>query len=91
MDVKYGAGITTHGPGVSITLSGEEVATAIDAYLLAHGVVVRGPRTISVNGELCKTGHVYVDPTGFVISEGMLYSGDGREIIAGSPLVVTDE
>lgn len=57
-----------HDPGVSIWLDGNEVATAIDAYLVAHGVHVSGPRTISVNGELCQPTCIYVDPSGFVIT-----------------------
>jgi len=28
-----------------------------------------------VNGELCDRGRVYVDPLGFVISDGYKYSG----------------
>ncbi len=54
MEVKFGRGKTEYGPGVSIELTGSEVATAIDAWLVAHGVHVRGPRTIWVNGELCE-------------------------------------
>ena len=68
MEIKYGDGRTKYGPGVAIELTGDEVATAIDAWLVAHGVHVDGPRTISVNGELCDFGNVYVDPEGFVIT-----------------------
>lgn len=77
MEVKYGEGTTVYGPGVSIELSGDEVATAIDAYLVAHGLCVRGPRTITVNGNLCETGRVYVDPSGSVVTEGVKISGRG--------------
>jgi len=56
-----------------IELTGDEVATAIDAYLVAHNVHVSGPRTIRVNGELCKTGLVYVDPSGFVNYDGEIF------------------
>ncbi len=77
MDVKYSNGRSEYGPGVSIELTGDEVATAIDAWLLAHRVVVRGPRTIRVNGELCESGSIYVDPSGFVITEGKKLSGRG--------------
>lgn len=78
MIVKHGGGTTEYGPGVSIELTGDEVAIAIDAWLVSHGVHVRGPRTITVNGELCGSGHVYVDPSGFVIADGMKISGRGE-------------
>jgi hypothetical protein len=77
MDVRYGTGKTEFGPGVSVTLTGSEVATAIEAYLVAHGVHVRGSRTITVNGELCEIGHIYVDPSGFVVANGDHLSGRG--------------
>lgn len=70
MRIELGKGETQFGPGVSIQLTGDEIATAIDAYLVAREVVVRGPRTITVNGHLCKFGQVYVDPSGFVVSDG---------------------
>ena len=70
MEIKYGRGRTEYGPGVAIELTGDEVAIAIDAWLVAHGVHVDGPRTITVNGELCERGQVYVDPSGFVITLG---------------------
>lgn len=75
MKVKFGKGKTEYGPGVEINLTGDEVATAIDAYLVAHGVYVSGPRTITVNSELCKKGRVYVDPSGFIISSGKKWDG----------------
>lgn len=77
MNVKFGDGPTEFGPGVSIEITGEEVATAIDAWLVAHGVHVRGPRTITVNGELCEAGEVYVDPSGFVVAGRKRLSGRG--------------
>ena len=61
MKVKHEKGIT----GV-VKLTGEEVATAILSYLVAHGVHISGPRTVTVNGELCESGMVYVDPVGHV-------------------------
>lgn len=79
MKVKYGNGKTQYGPGVKIKLTGEEVATAIDAYLVAHGIYVQGPRTIKVNNELCKKGSIYVDPSGFVIYKGERLSGRGPQ------------
>jgi hypothetical protein len=77
MNVRHGNGTTEYGPGVSIDLTGDEVATAIDAWLVAHGIHVSGPRTITVNGELCAVGHVYVDPSGFVVARGEKVSGRG--------------
>ncbi len=78
MNVNYGRGTTEFGPGVSIGLSGDEVAIAIDAYLVAHGIHVSGPRTVTVNDDLCIFGHVYVDPSGFVVAQGRRYSGRGE-------------
>lgn len=79
MNIQFGKGKTEYGPGVEINLSGEEVATAIDAYLVAHGIYVDGPRTITVNGELCEEGEIYVDPSGNVIAEGERWTGRGRK------------
>lgn len=77
MKVGYGNGKTEYGPGVLIELTGNEVATAIDAYLKAHNVSVSGPRTITVNGELCEVGRIYVDPSGNVVSKGKGFPGCG--------------
>lgn len=78
MKIKHGKGKTKYGPGVEISLSGNEVATAIMAYLVARGVHVDGPQTITVNGELCQSGRVYVDPSGVVINKkGVKFSGRG--------------
>lgn len=80
MKVKQGRGKTQYGPGVEIVLSGDEVAVAIDAYLVAHQIYVDGPRTITVNGELCEHGLVYVDPSGCVIHKGERYLGNTGKI-----------
>lgn len=77
MEVKHGTANTSYGPGVSIELTGDEVATAIDAWLVAHGVHVSGPRTVTVNGALCDVGNIYVDPSGFVVADGVRFSGRG--------------
>lgn len=61
------------GVGVSIELTGDEIAIAIDAYLTSHGVHVSGPRTVTVNGELCEKGRVYIDPSGFAICKGVRF------------------
>ncbi len=79
MNVKFGKGKTIYGPGVEINLTGNEVATAIDAYLVSHGIHVSGPRTITVNGELCKKGQVYVDPSGYAIHKGIGWNGKGKK------------
>ena len=78
MEVKFGKGPTEYGPGVSIEMSGDEVARAIYAYLAAHGIHVSGPRTVTVNGELCESGHVYVDPEGSVVADGKRWTGRGQ-------------
>ena len=77
MKIEYGGGKTEFGPGVSINLTGDEVATAIDAWLVANQVHLEGARTITVNGKLCHNGQVYVDPGGFVIAGGEKLSGRG--------------
>jgi len=77
MIAGMGNGRTKHGPGVDIKMSGAEVATAIEAWLVAHGVHIAGPRTITVNGERCERGSVYVDPSGYAIAAGRKLSGRG--------------
>ena len=37
MNVQFGKGKTEYGTGVQIDLTGDEVATAISAYLVANG------------------------------------------------------
>lgn len=51
--------------GNSIHLDGNEVATAIDAYITAHRVHVSGPRTISADNKLLRDTDflIYVDPS----------------------------
>lgn len=81
MNVKLGKGKTIYGTGVDVELSGDEVAQAIMTYLMAHGVTVSGARTVFVNGNLCKNGKVYVDPSGFVMGiDGKRYEGCGKII-----------
>jgi hypothetical protein len=80
MKVKHGKGKTEYGPGVQIDLSGEEVARAIESYLIARGAVIRGERTITVNGRLCEHGQVYVDPAGFVVYKGKKIEGRGNGV-----------
>lgn len=52
--------------GVTILLTGNEVALAIDQYIRSKGIIVNGPRTVKVNRQLCKEGMVYIDPEGAV-------------------------
>lgn len=78
MEIKFGDGSSKYGPGVSIDMTGDEVARAIGTYLVAHGFYVYGPRTIRVNGDLCEIGIVYVDPSGFVMANGKRYTGRGE-------------
>lgn len=80
MRVEHGDGTTEYGPGVDVHLSGEEVATAIMAYLVAYGVHTAGPMTILVNGELIESGRVYVDPEGSVTTKVGKFLGDGTII-----------
>ena len=79
MNIRQGSGTTKYGPGVDIELTGDEIAIAIYAYLVAHRIYVEGPRTVSVNGELCDHGRVYVDPSGRVLVDGDWVSGRGQE------------
>lgn len=75
MKVKKGNGTSEFGKGIIIKLTGSEVATAISAYLVANGLHVNGPRTIKVNGESIDCGSIYIDPSGFVIKNGVKRSG----------------
>jgi hypothetical protein len=77
MKVRFGKGTTEFGPGVDIFLTGCDVALAISAYLVAKDIHISGPRSIMVNGSLCKRGRVYVDPSGFVVNKGVAVSGRG--------------
>lgn len=77
MNIDFGKGTTEFGTGVEIKLTGDEVASAIDAYLVSHGFYVSGPRTIRVNDERLEDGYIYVDPSGFVVKDGEKWSGRG--------------
>lgn len=78
MDIGFGEGATEYGPGVAIEMTGSEVATAIIAWLVAHNVHIDGARTVTVNGELCEVGRVYVDPSGAVVTDGKRFTGRGQ-------------
>jgi hypothetical protein len=74
--------------GVQIRLTGDEVAIAIETWLLARGVHIRGSRTITVNGDLCDRGNVYVDPSGDVITNNAAVAQQSTQA-AGSCSVCT--
>jgi hypothetical protein len=78
MNIEFGKGKTKYGPGVQIDLTGNEVARAIYTYLTAHDVHISGPATITVNGELCEVGEVYVDPSAKVVANGVGWDGRGK-------------
>lgn len=78
MEIRFGDGKTEYGPGVAIDMTGDEIALAVFAWLVAHGVHIDGARTVTVNGELCDDGHVYVDPGGCVVADGKRWTGRGR-------------
>lgn len=79
MHIEHGSEKTEFGFGVVIRLTGNEVAEAIDLWLAKTGnVIVTGPRTIAVNGQLCGYGAVYVDPSGSVRTKDRVYSGRGE-------------
>jgi hypothetical protein len=77
MNIQIGNGKTEFGPGVQIDLTGDEIATAVYAFLMSHNVIISGAATIRVNGELIENGEMYVDPSGYVIADGTKYSGRG--------------
>ena len=80
MEIQCGGDATEFGPGVSVRLTGDEVAMAIGAYLVAHGVHVSGPRTVLVNDALCTSGEVWIDPSGFAAANGLRLSGRGSNV-----------
>lgn len=51
----------------TVELSGDEVATAIDAYLVARRISVSGSRTITMRGELLYGASIYVDSSGRLV------------------------
>lgn len=73
MEIKYSEG--EGGPGVSVILTGDEVAMAIESWLGLRGVGGNGPRVVTVNGDTPREGHVYVGPDGFVAYNGQIFRG----------------
>lgn len=64
------------GANKVVLLSTDEIATAIDAYLVAHRVSVYGPRTVRYETPDDETHEitVIVDPSGRLIDD------EGREV-----------
>jgi hypothetical protein len=94
MEVRYGDADTGDGTGVLVELTGNEIARAVDLLVYSQGVIVRGPRTVTVNGDSCRSGRVRVDPYGFVIAKGKKLRGSNRVLNRASqwpPDVVDDE
>lgn len=60
-----------YGVTVYVNLTGYEVVKAIEQYLASRKIKVSGPRTFSVNGELVTRGEVLVDPSGYVLLNGV--------------------
>ena len=77
MNIEYEKEKTKYGPGVDIHLDGVEVAIAIDAWLAAQNIHIVGPKIITVNGQLCDSGNIYIDPSGHVIANNKTVSGRG--------------
>lgn len=77
MEILFGKEKTKYGPGVQIDLTGNEVAMAIYNYLTSQNTHVSGVTTITVNGELCEYGGVYVYPSGRVVTNSGTYNGKG--------------
>ena len=77
LEVRYGEGTSEFGPGVAIEFPGDDVAVAIIEWLASQGVTITGPRTVRVNGDRCRIGRVYVDPSGGVVADGQQFPGRG--------------
>jgi hypothetical protein len=86
MKIEQGKGVSAYGPGVDIHLSADEVATAIDAYIVAHGAHVVGPRTVLIDGWGVNAGVVHVDPSGKVFHDGRVTEG-GPQVFEGQRYV----
>ena len=80
MNISFGKGTTEYGPGIQIDLTGNEVAMAIYTYLTAHDIHIQGAATITVNGELCEQGSIYVDPSAYVVANRELWNGRGDKV-----------
>lgn len=75
MKIDKGKGTSEFGTGINIEMSGEELAHAVSTYVHSRGIHIDGSRTITVNGELCESASIYVDPCGSLIIDGRKISG----------------
>ena len=78
MEIYYGNGKTKYGTGVIIDLTGDEIAIAINDYLVKRNVNIDGARTTTVNSQKCRKGKVYVDPSGVVNAYGKIWNGNNQ-------------
>lgn len=79
MIIRYGKGTTEFGPGIDIELTGNEVALAIEAWLVGQDVHIRGSRTIHVNEDLIENARIYLDPSATLMARGKGFSGRGPD------------
>ncbi len=82
MKIKHSKKNTEYGTGIEINLSADEVAMAIDAWVTSQNVEISGSRTVTVNGSSCKNARIFVDPSGYVVHNGIKISGTGGDLVA---------
>ena len=75
MKIKKGKGTSECGAGIDIQITGNELAHAIHTFLYSKNVYIDGASTVRVNGEMCESASVYVDPSGSVIKNGVRRNG----------------
>jgi hypothetical protein len=61
---------------IIIYLDGDEIATAIDAYLVSQRIYVHGPRTITANGTILRNVKGKVMVEGKLIVNGKCWAND---------------
>ena len=82
MDIVKGKGETLYGKGISILLTGDEVAMAIRDWIKNKATHISGPSTVLIESKLCTGAEVYVDPSGYVEDfTGKRYSGVTGEVV----------
>ena len=75
MKIQFSSKTENKAGGVQIDFEGKEIEAAIYAYLAAHNIQIDGLPSITINGELCKSGQLCVDGYGRVFDNGIEYSG----------------